>query len=166
MKRSLKNIRIFVSYDEKTGVFIWIKSPNSRAPKGSECGWVQDCNGKKYRCINFGGKAYLSHRLAWWWLHGKMPPPKIDIDHKNQNSLDNRIENLRLATRGQNNANGRHLKGIYRGVVKSAGRFVAQIRKDGAYHYLGRFHCPIEAATAYDKKAIELFGEYARPNFP
>lgn len=91
------------------------------------------------------------------------------IDHISGNSLDNRIENLRHCTIQENLQNSRAKKGKYKGVheVKRKGRkpFYAQIRKDGKTYNLGAFNCQEEAAAAYDKKAIELFGKFAYLNF-
>lgn len=160
------SIKQFVSYDEQTGKFFWKISPNPRAPIGRECGWVQSCNGKQYRCINFMKKTYLAHRLAWWWMTGEMPPRRTDIDHANQDSLDNRISNLRIATRSQNSANGKWGKKLYRGVIKRGNSYSAKTSKNKTIFRLGSFATAEAAARAYDKKAVELFGEFARPNFP
>lgn len=56
----------------------------------------------------------------------------------------------------------------YRGVsLRNGGHgYVAEIVLGNRRIYLGFFHTPEEAARSYDAKARELFGEYARPNFP
>jgi hypothetical protein len=93
----------------------------------------------------------------------------IRIDHVNENGTDNRRCNLRPATRSQNAANrgkpSNNTSG-YKGVVRDKKRWRAEIRRtDKAYH-IGCFDTPEEAAMAYDIKARELFGEYAKLNFP
>lgn len=94
---------------------------------------------------------------------------KILVDHKNQNGLDNRRENIRLATHSQNQVNSKR-KGVinskHRGVYlnKRTGRFQAQIRKNGYCHTIGTFANQDEAAKAYNIKAIEMHGEFARLN--
>jgi hypothetical protein len=56
-----------------------------------------------YWHMHVDGKRFVGHRLAWMYVYGE--PPKEDLDHINQNKLDNRIENLREATRRQNMQN-------------------------------------------------------------
>jgi hypothetical protein len=98
-------------------------------------------------------------------------PRHLVVDHINHNGLDNRKTNLRLCTRAQNCRNRRpfRLNGSrYKGVSwdKQRKLFLAAIRCNGKYYNLGRFKSETKAAKAYDKKAIELFGEFAYLNFP
>jgi hypothetical protein len=97
-------------------------------------------------------------------------PAGLEVDHKNGNGLDNRRDNLRLATRSQNKRNGIKLEGtssIYKGVSwrKNLGKWQAIIYLP-KLTYLGSFNDEIEAARAYDAAAREHFGEFARLNFP
>ena len=99
----------------------------------------------------------------------------LDVDHINRNGLDNRRENLRLCTRGQNNANrgpwnkkkNSKYKGAHLHKMKNGGTFwAAAICKDYKQIHLGTFKTDRDAAIAYDKAAIELHGEFAYTNFP
>jgi hypothetical protein len=88
-------------------------------------------------------------------------------DHINRDKLDNRRENLRLVTLAENLHNRLyHNPAGFRGVTlyRRLGRFSAQITKDGQHFYLGLFNTPTAAARAYDRKAIELYGEHAVTN--
>jgi hypothetical protein len=110
-------------------------------------------------------KSLLMHRLI------TNAPRHLVVDHINHNGLDNRKSNLRLCTRAENNRNSRSFRkktSKYKGVSwdKRRNRFVASIRCNGKYYYLGRFNSQITAAKAYDKKAKELFGDFAYLNFP
>ncbi len=96
---------------------------------------------------------------------------KREVDHKNRNRLDNRKSNLRICNRSQNMANKLSLKGSsskYKGVVwvKRDKIWRAGIGLNYKIYHIGYFDSEIEAAKAYDKKAKELFGEFACLNFP
>lgn len=110
------------------------------------------------------GSVYM-HRLLMGFPEG------MEIDHRNGNKLDNRKENLRVATHQQNlfnrsaqknNVGGD--KGIH--LTKSTGRWRAQLKFGKRRIHVGYFDSPEEAARAYDRVAIEKFGEFAYLNFP
>jgi hypothetical protein len=95
--------------------------------------------------------------------------PGSKVDHRNGNGLNNRRYNLRTATDSQNQMNkriGRNNTSGFKGVSfqKSARKFKAYIRKEGKLHHLGLFMTAEEAAAAYNRKALELFGEFASLN--
>jgi hypothetical protein len=91
------------------------------------------------------------------------------VDHINGDGLDNRRENLRLATYNQNTLNSkiqsRNTSG-YRGVSwrKCANKWIAKIVVNGKNLYLGLFTDKHQAAVAYNKAALEHYGEFARLN--
>jgi len=123
---------------------------------------VRTCYAAKATTRSDGGRTtiYLHTFLTGW--------PRVD--HKNSDGLDNRRANLRLATQSQNIANARRSLGSsqFRGVhfQPRYGNWMARITVRGVKHYLGVFPDGAEAARAYDAAAIEMFGEFARPNFP
>lgn len=96
-------------------------------------------------------------------------PEGMHVDHINGEPLDNRRENLRIATPQQNQANSRkHIKrqSEFKGVtrVKNSARWRAYICIDRRQTHLGMFDTEIEAARAYDAKASQVWGEYAHLN--
>jgi len=97
-------------------------------------------------------------------------PVGLLTDHRDHNGLNNTRGNLRVATKSQNAMNSvcrsNSISG-YKGVVwrKDRAKWTAQIFMNRKGLRLGAFTCPMQAAKAYDKKARELFGEYARTNF-
>lgn len=98
-------------------------------------------------------------------------PKGLLVDHRDHNGLNNRKSNLRLCTRKENRRNRRPNRGgtsKYKGVCwsKSSKKFRAAINHNGKRYNLGYFDDEIAAAKAYDKKARELFGEFAYLNFP
>jgi hypothetical protein len=99
------------------------------------------------------------------------PPPEMDVDHRDGDGLNNRRSNLRICTHRENMGNRRlnaNSKSGYKGVMWSAphGKYLAGIRTDGKFKYLGVFTDPEDAARAFDAAAIEKYGEFAWLNFP
>lgn len=93
----------------------------------------------------------------------------ILIDHQDHNGLNNQRNNLRKATKAQNQQNSlsfRKSTSIYKGVVKhkNHGKWQAQIAKEGKHFYLGVFNTQKDAAIAYNTAAKELHGEFAALN--
>jgi len=87
------------------------------------------------------------------------------VDHRNGDRLDNRRSNIRPCTASENSANRAPFEGRkYKGVVgpDKHGGFRAEI----ADEYIGYFKTEIEAAVAYDVRAVERYGDFARLNFP
>ncbi len=84
------------------------------------------------------------------------------VDHINGNGLDNRRINLRIVTNAQNNYNRRpkyNFKRVF--YLKRINKYMASIMFKRKTIYLGVFIRPEDAAKAYNKKAKELFGEFA-----
>jgi AP2-like factor (euAP2 lineage) len=92
----------------------------------------------------------------------------IKIDHKDFNGLNNQKHNIRPCTHAENMRNRKPFKNIkssskYKGISfnKTKGKWVSLIWHNNKVIYLGQFEEEINAAKAYNKKAIELFGEFA-----
>lgn len=97
----------------------------------------------------------------------------LEADHVSGNTLDNRKENLRPATHQQNIMNSEKYRGNkhsqYKGVTKhsaNGSRWRSRIRHNNVLICIGNYDSEEEAARAYDTKALELFGPFARINFP
>ena len=108
------------------------------------------------------GKMVLMHRYL---LNAK---ENDLIDHININSIDNRIDNLRFSDISSNAHNRKKKENTvskYIGVRKNGKNYQAKISKDGITYSLGTFKTEEEAAKIRDKKAIELYGQYAKLNF-
>lgn len=98
-------------------------------------------------------------------------PKGLKTDHKNHNGLDNRRAKIRICTPAQNNQNsrcyGHNQSSKFKGVSldKKTNKWAAYIKHNGKLLHLGRFIDEIQAAKAYDKKAKELWGDFACLNF-
>lgn len=93
------------------------------------------------------------------------------VDHIDGDGLNNQRSNLRQAGASENNQNARKHAAAYsqyKGVswCKREGRWFAQIQYQHRRRHLGYHASELDAARAYDVAARELFGEFARPNFP
>ena len=159
-----------LSYNPETGDLIWGEKAYCRL-RGKKAG-TKHSHGYLALCINIDGrtKRLYAHRVAWLLQYGEWPPEGMQIDHINGDPADNRIANLRLATRSQNMANvrqPRHSSSPYKGVTyhPKAGpskTWKAQIKLDGKRKHLGLYATPEEAHEAYKAAAIKYFGEFAR----
>lgn len=126
--------------------------------------YVQQSNGL-YAIHRHKGKTIWMHR----WL---MKAPKTKkVDHRNNDSLDNRTGNLRVVSNSENNKNRRKMKGNftskYKGVFWDKRRkcWVARINANGRLIHIGSFGKEKEAARAYDAAARKYHGEFANLNF-
>jgi hypothetical protein len=121
-------------------------------------------NNSAYAHHCFGGKNMSMHRVIM------KPGPDLVVDHIDGNGLNNTRGNLRICTKKQNiyNRKGRGKTSQYKGICrqKQSKKWYAQIKYNGKQIHLGCFEREIDAAKAYDEKALQLFGEFAYLNFP
>lgn len=136
---------------DDTGVLRWRERRGSRNPD-IEAGHTDN---KGYRCVGLLGGRYYVHRVIWLLCY-KEWPNKL-IDHIDGNPLNNRIENLRLATYSQNTSNRRGVTGI---TLHPCGRFQAQIKTAGKSIYLGLYPTEALAVAAYREASERIHGEY------
>lgn len=104
----------------------------------------------------------LVHRVLWAMRNGAWP--KATIDHKDTVRTNNCWRNLREATYSDQNANRPAIRAGLKGATldRRTGRYVAQITRNGRYHFLGRFASELEAHKAYEEAATAMHGEFAR----
>ena len=147
MSITQERLKELLHYDPETGVFTWLVSRGGRV-----IGAIAGCKmpiGYVGICVD--RKAHLAHRLAWLYIYAVLPPD--DIDHINGDRADNRIVNLRLATRGENHQNIRkaHRDSAtgYLGVSPWKGKYKAQITLNGVKHYFGLYPTIEDAHNVY-----------------
>ena len=152
-------LKTLLDYDRNTGGFTWKLYRGGRAKVGDIAGKVEE-NG--YHRIKVNGKLYQAHRLAWFYEYGIWPDK--DLDHINRIKTDNRIENLRLATRSENVQNTglrKNNNSLVIGVSWNAqkSKWRAYITKDYKQIHLGFFESKDEAIMARQKAEQNVFSK-------
>jgi Demerecviridae HNH endonuclease len=155
-----ERVRELFDYDASSGKLRWRVGRRAGLPAGGKTG-----NGYVQLVLGKDRKGYYAHRLIWLWVYGKWPP---EIDHINGDKTDNRLINLRLATRSQNMANARSSEGKsgFRGVSLDkrnlSNPWIAHIYKDRRKRHLGSYPTPELAHAAYCEAAQAMHGEFMR----
>ena len=144
---SHKRLLEVLDYNKDTGDFF---------RKGKKVG-AKNKAGYLVICIDY--KLHYAHRLAWFYLYKECPRY---IDHINLVKGDNRIYNLRPATKAQNGANsvGYNPASGFKGVYYQSNTLKWRVKIAGIN--VGYFDTKEEASAAYFSKAKELYGEFAR----
>lgn len=156
-----KSIKDLFRYCEKSpSGLVWLINSGSRARAGKPAGAII---GKGYYCTRHMGVSYRCHRIVWELHNGPIPSGML-IDHINGVKTDNRIQNLRLATKAQNGHNQvRHVSNTtgVKGLTRNAHVWQGQIWDNGTRHtYASKNRLEVEAWLK--RTRIELHGEYAR----
>ena len=127
----------------------------------------------KFYAVNYKGWWYAKTTTPHRYLHRLILNVKNNeyVDHINGDGLDNRRCNLRTATNSQNQMNSKKPSGgtsRYKGVNwnKEDNCWYSRITANKKSIFLGCYFSEIDSAKIYDKMATELFGEYAKLNFP
>lgn len=152
-------------YSPEDGTFTWLVNKGSRARIGQEAGCL--CappsgarRGPEWR-IGIDQNVYRRPQLAWFYMTGQWPI--LEIDHRNGDPIDDRWENLRAATRYQNEINKRKYsnnKSGLKGVRINRGKFEAAIQRGWKRVHLGTFETADSARAAYLAAAAALDGEF------
>lgn len=159
-------------YDATTGDLIWKERPrdhfntdavhkmwNTRF-SGTHAGSRSE---KGYLRVLIDMRAYMAHRIIWLLVYATWP--RDQIDHKDGDRANNKLDNLREASPSENQRNRKkdsYTTGEYKGVRQlRSGRFIARIVVDGRRLCSGTFLYQEEAHNWYTKMAGEHFGEFA-----
>lgn len=150
-------------FDHKDGHLYWKKVAHKSKQYlvGKEAGSIHATG---YRYVTWLGKSHKVHRLIFMLEYGYLPP---EIDHINNNRLDNRVENLRPANRSENQCNRFALSSNtsgYAGVTwhKHAKAWYVRVMKDGKSKIIGYFK-DLELAGLVSQEARVLYhGKFAK----
>ncbi|WAX10903.1 hypothetical protein BV741P2_00007 [Phocaeicola phage BV741P2] len=144
-------------YNRETGVIKWRKRTNPKQGADLVAGCTRS-SGHGYIYIGIKGKQYGAHRIAMLLAYG-FYSDGLEVDHINHIRDDNRLVNLRLVTKSDNNRNKSRSSNNTTGVMgvyyrKDKRKYVAQIKVDGVSIQLGSFVSLEEAAKV--RKAAEI----------
>jgi hypothetical protein len=156
-KHTLEELKELLSYDHKTGIFVWKQDRGTNRLAGRIAG---RSSAGGYRMIKVSNMDYLAHRLAWWFHYGVLPS-KI-MDHINGIKHDNRICNLRETSDSENAQNilraRKHNTSGFLGVslLKDRMKWEARIVVNKKRTRIGVFDTPEAAHSAYLAMKREL----------
>jgi hypothetical protein len=142
-----------IHYDPDTGEFTWLQPLSNRVRPGDH---PSNVSAQGYVRVGVGGRVYLAHRLAWFYVHGYWPAE--EVDHINGCRTDNRICNLREANRRLNSQNmKKHRAGKLPGssFYQDIGKWRSTIYYGGVHHLVGYYPTEEEAHEAYMKACKE-----------
>jgi len=146
-------------FEYKDGELYWKVARSNRVKVGQKTGWVSKIG---YVYVNVNNIPTCSHRIIFAMHYGHFPE---QVDHINGNKSDNRIENLRAATRSENFCNAKKridntsgIKGIY--WENQRNKWRAYCHKNGKRYDAGFFDNIEEA-----KKAIHILRSSIHGNF-
>lgn len=150
-------------FEYKDGLLYWkgVTHPNKQSLMDKPAGSIHKTG---YRHITWMGKVHKAHRLIFMLHHGYLPP---EVDHINGDRQDNRLENLRPATRSQNQCNRGTLASNtsgYPGVTwhKHSKAWLVRVMKDGKSKIIGYFK-DLELAGLVSAEARSFYhGAYAK----
>jgi hypothetical protein len=130
-------------------------------------------NRHKWTARGTGGYACRQEKGRMIYMHREImnAPKGMVVDHIDGNRQNNCRSNLRVCTQRENQHNqakqissASRFKGVFHD--KRCGKWYAEARCNGEHFRVGPFEDEVEAARAYDRLAVELFGEFAYLNFP
>lgn len=142
MSITKKELRRLFSYRDD-GVLVRMVSAGGGAKAGDVVGCL---NSAGYLLVKINNKIHRVHRLVYIY-HKGIIPHGLHVDHRNRIRSDNRIENLRVVTRNENQWNRSNVKGY--SWNKKSGKWIAQITLNNKTLTIGSYSNEDEARNAY-----------------
>lgn len=180
MEITATTVRELFDYDPDTGILTWRPRRNDHPSfkkdgynaKRNAAIWNSHYAGKPagslhkkgYVCTTIGSRSYRNQRLIWLYVHGYVPE---QVDHINGQRCDNRLINLRAATRFENSRNRKIRHDSASGHIgvswhKTEKKWRAHICRNGKMVTLGRFANINDAITARRTAEVKFYGEFSR----
>lgn len=170
-----------LEYDSIEGTLIWLPRPRSmfgsdRIWRGWNSKFAGKAAGNKKKFpgtdrpmnwhVSIHWVKHCAHRVIWEMVNGPIPDGH-EIDHIDGNPWNNKLNNLRLATRSQNCFNksvGGNCKVRARGVRLENGRYSVRVTANRKTIYAGSFLLIEDAVGARNEAARKIHGEYFKPS--
>lgn len=162
------NLKEYINYNPETGQMIWIKKKQG-VKLGRDVGFInRGGNGYPYKKLNFENKIIALHRVIWFYMTGYLPDTKVQVYHIDKNSLNNKWDNLKLASRNEIGIKASISKNNKSGVtgviwLKREKAWRSQIFINGELQYLGYYKDFFEAVcrrkSAESKLVFENYGK-------
>lgn len=152
-----ERVKHLFHYDPDSGKLFWKNPTSIRTKIGDEISYI-NCG---YLKVCFDGEIHLAHRVIWLYETGHWPDyPRELVDHKDQDKLNNKFNNLRLTDHNGNQHNrplNKNSTTGFKGVTKKGDKFMSQASFKGKRYYLGLY------STA--EEAYEVYQEFVSKNF-
>lgn len=160
MNLTRKELKQLIHYNPLTGTFTRLTKASTNPSEEDSVGCLDRYG---YRIIKLSGKRWKAHRLAYFYMTGKLPEV---VDHINNIRDDNRWKNLRGCSLRENKHNCLISKNNSTGVKgisfdKARQKYLARVYADGKPHFLGYYDCIKKAERAVKAKRKELHGRFA-----
>ena len=160
MEITQERVRELFDYRED-GALVWKVKKARHINIGDVAGHATE---RGYVEVRFDRRPCLAHRIVFLWHHGWLP---VQVDHRDANKANNRIDNLRPATQPQNEwnkaapaSNTSGFKGVHWHAPSQT--WHARISVERTRRHLGAFASPEDAHAAYVEAALKYHGEFAR----
>ncbi len=156
-----------ITYDEaiaafeyRDGELFWKIKPAMRVHVGDKAGWL-DKNATHLRVL-YKGKKVMVHRIVYLMHHGHLPEC---VDHVDRNPLNNKIENLREATKSQNSCNKKVRSDSGTGIknvtyYRPSGKWRVAIAVNGKRKHIGYFADMEQAKIAAENAGKMYHGQF------
>lgn len=169
-----EELRQLLRYEPETGKLFWKERPREMFTRDRlHLSWNSKNAGKEaftasnrgYRVGRIFDVMQQGHRVVWAVYYGEWPDALVD--HINGNKSDNRIDNLRAATKSENGMNRGATRANLVGLKGASwnekyGKWESRIKAEGRAVFLGYFDTPEEAHAAYASAVTKYHGEFAR----
>lgn len=150
-----------LKYNPETGKLHWKVDRSQRVKAGRVAGTLHN---KGYISLEYEGVSYLAHRVVWLLCNKEWP--SHFIDHKDLDRSNNKLQNLREATRAGNSHNHPTRKDNSSGVKgvnwhKRQCKWIARIQVNKSRILLGYFDLLEDAKAAVESARLQLHKEFS-----